>query len=172
MALFHAHLTISDTTRAFDAENHNTSTDEGTIDIEAPSFDGVLMDLNNICKEILAAHIQTFVDDDVRLFPLHCKVEYSLMAIGNTLEKTIDEKLFNDLKTINEKLPDKPKLDEESLKNDIEYGINMLRSVYSGPDNKAWITNPPIVWQYYILQKHFGIPVPKELREQANNLAK
>jgi hypothetical protein len=170
MVLFHAHLVIADTTKAYDAILHNTSTDEGGISIEAPSFDGALVDLENICKEILAAHVQQFIDDDVKLFPLHCKVEYSLMAISKVFEQIINEELFDKLKSAKE--DNRPKLNEESLKNDIEYGINLLRSVYSGPDNKAWITNPPIVWQYYIMQKHFGIPVPEELRTQMNNLQK
>jgi hypothetical protein len=170
MVLFHAHLVIADITKAYDAGNANTSTDEGGISIEAPSFDGALVDLENICKEILAAHVQQFIDDDVKLFPLHCKVEYSLMAISKVFEQVIDEELFNKLKSAKE--DNKPKLDEESLKNDIEYGITMLRSASSPNGEKAWITNPVIVWQYYILQKHFGIPVPEELRTQMNNLQK
>jgi hypothetical protein len=142
------------------------------ISIDAPDFDGAISDMKNMCKQISEAHLQKLAETEYT--PDFGSQRISITVFGKIAgfetrqSAHLDKELYEKLRE--QRLqPDKPKLNEESLKNDIEYGINMLRSTLN---DKEWITNPPVVWQYYILQKHFGIPVPKELREQANNLQK
>lgn len=145
-------------------------TEKYKVQFDAPSFDGLLADLNQMCKEILAGNIQNLVDIGEKKLPMKIIVGYEAMGILKIFDHVITKEELDKLKSLKES--DMPPLDTASLQNDIQYGINMLRSESSHDGEKSWITNPSIVWQYFILQKHFGIPVPKELREQANNLQK
>lgn len=137
-----------------------------TCVFEVPDFESAMSELKQLVKDVCK-----WMADDYAL-TIQSSHDFDIYVIGEIFgQKVYARETVNNayIEKLKNQTPNKPKLNEESLKNDIDYGINMLRSTLS---DKEWITNPNVVWQYYILQKHFGIPVPKELREQANNLAK
>jgi len=173
MVLFHAEIDVKKETRQGLVKLYDMGSFILNITIDVPDFDSALVELQNNCKQVLAAHLQQEVDTirgDKEARTSHIIVTGVISGLRYHFTYELTDELYRELRAKKD-IP-KPKLDEESLKHDIDYGITMLRSASSPSGDKAWITNPTIVWQYYILQKHFGIPVPEELREQANNLPK
>jgi len=159
MAVYHPEITVIVITKAF-SDAANRSPESFKIEVDAPSFDGLLSDLEHMCKEILAAHIQRLVDDNVELLPLHVDVGYSVMSLQKAFTKTIKKAEFDTLKKSS--IPDKPPTNLASLQNDIQYGIDMIRSVTA--DLKKNVQMIGVVqWQWHILNKHFGLVIPQEI---------
>ena len=131
------------------------------IQIEAPSFDGLLSDLEHICKELLAAHIQQFVDYSDTEFPVFCTIIYDVLSIRKRFEHTMDRKEFENLKSLSSAEKMNLKLDVASLQNDIQYGIDMIRSIADITKDVAMLG--VVNWQYHILNKHFGLAIPQSI---------
>jgi len=173
MVLFHAEIDVKKETRQGLVKLYDMGSFILNITIDVPDFDSALVELQNNCKQVLAAHLQQEVDTnrgDKEPLTSNITVTGIIAGLRYYFTYALTDERYEELRA--KKQPDKPKLNEESLQHDIEYGITMLRSASSPTGDKAWITNPVIVWHYFILQKHFGIPVPEELREQANNIPK
>ncbi len=138
--------------------------------IDAPDFDGALYDMKAICRQIADAKIRDIARADFipEFGSQHIVVTVFGKILGqsyicsSSLNAEIYEKLHKDIKE------DKPEVNIESLKNDIIYGISMLRS----STGSNWFNNPEVVWQYHILNKHFGDELPKEIVEVAEDIQK
>lgn len=163
MTVYHPEITVVTQLHAF-SDNAEVSTNSYQIEVDAPSFDGLLSDLRDICMEISAAHVQYFIDNNIELLPLHIDVGYSIMSLQKSITHTIKKKEFDTLRK-SALQPDKPELNPESLQNDIMYGANMIESFPELANNIQMIG--ALNWQWHILNKHFGLFIPQKIQDLA-----
>lgn len=168
MTVYYPEITVVTQLHAF-SDNANVSTQSYQIEVDAPSFDGLLSDLRDICKEIVAAHVQRFIDDNVEELPLHVDVGYSIMSLTKSITHTIKKNEFDTLRKSTLE-PDKPQLNSASLQNDIMYGANILESIPEVSTNIQLIG--ALNWQWHILNKHFGLHIPQKIQDLATNFGK
>ena len=146
-----------------------TEVEEHAFNIDAPDFESALHELHKLVKDVCYQVARYEVLTSSSDFQRAIEVEGKCFGIGLTDRIKLTKEFEDEIKQAN-KTPDKPILNEESLKNDIEYGINMIRSVVDVKKDVAMFG--VINWYYHILLKHFGLLIPTEITEIYDDLRK
>lgn len=129
------------------------------VDIEAPDLDAVVSETEELCKQLLDLTLQQLVDTDGER--VEVQIRYELLGLEKSFKQNLTFEEFESRKKAPE--PERPKLNLESLQNDIEYGLNMIRSGMAMSEVAKY---PGVMaelgWFYHVLQKHFGLAIPNE----------
>jgi hypothetical protein len=134
------------------------------VDMEAPDLDIALAELEQLCKQLMAAKLQFSVDSMIRFSPLKIFIKSNILTVERYHEFILTEDMYDKLKKEKQILPER-KLDADSLLNDVEYAITMIRSevpLENMPKNRLALGL--IYWLYHIREKHFGVVFPSDIK--------
>lgn len=141
-----------------------------TIGIDVPDYESAIYEMKKLAKEVcsLLSIREALSSNPQRAI----MIEVECLGYEWVISTVITPEFIETVKK-NEQVEEKSQkmVDLESVKHDIGYAINMLRSLYP-EDSKEWTTNQVLTWLYYILHKQFGEPLPEEIQKAQSNLVK
>ena len=138
------------------------------IKIEAPDVEGMIWDLgkasqqimNNLGKALVFGNSDFLITEDK--YPLRLEVAGSCFGFKSIYSLNINKDYVDNLKS---NIKPEPKLNKDSLLNDIQIGVTMLRSEFTSHK----LTDQMVAcigWQYHILEKHFGLEMPEDFKKE------
>lgn len=144
-------------------QDMNIGRKEFDVEVEFIAGKQLLADVNNTASEIIEEKLYQLDIDFAQIhdsekktrtdFHLPITLELSITVFGTTNKRTA---IFDE-NTIAELEKSKPKpLNIESLQNDIRYIDNMIEAQSDVIEVRRWI--------YYVLNKHFDIPIPDAMK--------
>lgn len=137
------------------------SSESFTVVVDVPDFESAIYEMKklakDVCGQLAIIEARMKLPDDAITVNALC-LGYSYTSVTSITPEFIERVKKNE--QVEEKA--KKMIDMESVKHDIMYAINMLRTPYAEGDTR-WVYNESIVWLYYSLHKHFGDPLPEEI---------
>jgi hypothetical protein len=138
------------------------------IGIDAVSPDVIIEEAKGSVMELLHALVEHSVRYDLHTAQeaVECTIECMVFGMGYELKQKITQEVIDEVK---KGVKPEPELNRESLQNDLQQMVPMIQSFTHGLpadsnwDDLRWQIEQIERWVHHMLEKHFQIPMPKEL---------